>query len=600
MTLARDRAVRVWDAATGQLVGSPLKHADAVSLATFSADGRHVLTTSADGLVRLWNTASGDELQRFWQSGAVQHAEFGPAGASVLTLEGKVVRLWDLTVAEPPAPVPAEVAGRTWFSPDGKIVLRANGSTAQLSTVDKNQPIGAAIKHQHPVTAAIFSGDSKRVATLCNEQAGTDLEWLIQVWDTATGKEVGPAVLHLHPVTALAINRDGKTVLTATSVNQTEVRLGFYDTATAQAILKKPILFSQPIARALFTPDGKFAVTAMGNIVNMWDPNTGEQAGKRTVHTFRSAVTQFVFSPDGKRILTADSAGAVFIAEVGTMEEVAKLPDHPGAVTFAAFSADGKRVATCCADRNVRIWEVDKAKPVGTPMAHSAVPLAAFSPDGRWLATAAGNHLRLWDATTGEPASPALLHAPEPAPITYLTVRADGKVVTGTGQADDPRGRRTWDLLPDARPIAEIEEMVHLLTGHRLENLAVASVSADAAKKAWDDLKPRFPADFAASPARELAWVRRALAECERDQNWAGVISHIDRLIAAEPGRVDLYLQRAAAHRACTSSTGCWPTTPPPSPRPRTGWTSFRCGPRPTSSNASGSKPWPTIRASSS
>jgi WD40 repeat protein len=314
-------------------------------------------------------------------------------------------------------------------------------------------------------------------------------------------------------------------------------------------------LFSQALARAQFTPDGRLAVTAMaGGIVKMWNPATAEQEGKGTTHG--APLTALAFSPDNKRMLTADQKGVVFIAEVGTGEAVGQLPDHPGAVTYAAFSPDGQRVATCCADRTVRVWDVAKATPLTPPIAHPATALAAFSHDGRWLATAAGNRLRLWDAATGEPASPPLPHAPESSPITYLAVAPDGKVVTGTGAADDPRGRRTWDLLPDARPVADIQEMVKLLTGHRLEGQAAVVVAAADAKKSWDDLRPRYPADFSPDAGRALAWARRALDECEREQNWVGAVRHLDRLIAAEPARVDLYLRRASAHRAMKQLDG--------------------------------------------
>src|SRR5581483_2950344 len=63
-------------------------------------------------------------------------------------------------------------------------------------------------------------------------------------------------------------------------------------------------------------------------------------------------------------------------------------------------------------------------------------------------------------------------------------------------------------------------------------------------------LRPRYPDDFAPSLGRALAWARRGLDECERDKNWVGALRHLDRLIAAEPGRADLYLKRVAFHKA--------------------------------------------------
>ena len=358
LTVSADRTAHVWDAGSGESVAQ-LRHSDHVGLAAFSPDGRHILTGCADGTLHLWDATSGEEMQRIWQEAPAQSATFSPDGAAVLVGEGKALRVWDLTVGESTAQsVPTESA-LTRFSPDGKLILRAKGTTAQLSTVDRDAPVGPPLKHKASITAAMFSGDSKSVAILCNASQGGDIEFQIQVWDAATGKESGPVLTFLHPLTAMALNRDGKTVLTVSVANATEFRLGFYEAATGK-LMGKEVLFAMPPARAQFTPDGKLAVTAMpGGQVKMWDPATSEQSGKSTTH--HAPLTQIVFSADHKRMLTADRMGIVFIGEVGTGEAICQLPDHPGAVTFGAFSPDGKRVVTACADGNVRVWDIDKA-----------------------------------------------------------------------------------------------------------------------------------------------------------------------------------------------------------------------------------------------
>ena len=62
---------RLWDAEAGKPIGEPLKgHADAVMSAEFSPDGKRILTTSTDGMVRLWKIfANTQEL--------VSHAKAG-------------------------------------------------------------------------------------------------------------------------------------------------------------------------------------------------------------------------------------------------------------------------------------------------------------------------------------------------------------------------------------------------------------------------------------------------------------------------------------------------------------------------------------------
>jgi WD40 repeat protein len=58
------------------------------------------------------------------------------------------------------------------------------------------------------------------------------------------------------------------------------------------------------VSSAVFSPDGKRVLTAsVDNTARLWDAATGKQMGPDMRH--EDAVTSAVFSPDGKRVLTA-------------------------------------------------------------------------------------------------------------------------------------------------------------------------------------------------------------------------------------------------------------------------------------------------------
>jgi WD40 repeat protein len=68
LTGCEDHKARLWDVATGKLLGPPLAHQGSVQAVAFSPDGRTLLTGSHDQTARLWDAATAKPLGPPWRT----------------------------------------------------------------------------------------------------------------------------------------------------------------------------------------------------------------------------------------------------------------------------------------------------------------------------------------------------------------------------------------------------------------------------------------------------------------------------------------------------------------------------------------------------
>ena len=110
------------------------------------------------------------------------------------------------------------------------------------------------------------------------------------------------------------------------------------------------------------------------------------------------------FSPDG-RLHANNRVGTVVVWDLETGEEIAVLPDLTDAhqVRSTSFSADESRLMATTQDGRYRLWDTVTWEPVEIPVDLGTIPIAGFSPDGRYLAlVAVDGTITVRDAETFE------------------------------------------------------------------------------------------------------------------------------------------------------------------------------------------------------
>lgn len=126
LTVCDDRAVRLWDRQTGELLAPPMWHTDIPVFAAFSPDGQLAMTTGYDGAVRLWNFATGEPaVPPLHHVGLVYYAAFNSDGRLLVTFNDQGARVWDWAKGRAlTAPLPAPLAVQHLdFTPDSRHLL---------------------------------------------------------------------------------------------------------------------------------------------------------------------------------------------------------------------------------------------------------------------------------------------------------------------------------------------------------------------------------------------------------------------------------------------------------------------------------------------
>lgn len=357
--VGQDYVVKTWDIASGSLVATlnELQPQNGYSQSHFalsySPDGQYLMVAGSR-FVGVWNSANRElYVSAETNSDPVYDIDFSPTGQLLSSVSKPDVSLWQfpegalLTQQEQ-----IRTDGDAFFSPDGeKLITSKSDNTIQLWPV--------------------FETGTKQ---------NFEFEWNIPGSDDGISGTIGSAIF----------SPDGQFFALVTK-NTGKVELRRLSDGSVKKLMHMGTKLGSG-GQLIFSPDGKYLIGSLNDIVCLFSLETGE-----ALKSLRGG-QNIALSPDGTHLAGAGKDKVVRLWTIPDAKILYELEEQPSTINTMAFSPDGKLLAIGATDGRVTIFLVSDGTLLRSWIAHSrSVRDILFTPDGKYLVSASfDGTIRIW------------------------------------------------------------------------------------------------------------------------------------------------------------------------------------------------------------
>mmetsp|Transcript_32121 Transcript_32121/g.51709 ORF Transcript_32121/g.51709 Transcript_32121/m.51709 type:complete len:453 (-) Transcript_32121:188-1546(-) len=353
-------------------------HESLINSCSFSKDGNLVVSSSADGTVRLWHANSGQQLASFegHDGMMVQNCAFIPSAKQclrhlkkieesdceeeteeeeeedqplVISASDEDIKLWGAHDGKEKGSMEIECDGMLQgfaLSPDGrKIISNMDDQCIILSTIGETKAVSLR-GHEGAAKSFCFSSDGEQILTSSTDGS-------VKLWDSDSGDEILDFKGH-----------------------------------------------SESVLKAVFSPDNARILSCSADMtLRLWERLTGKQMAVLDGHG--SEIHLCNFSPNGRWIASASKDKDIKIWNAETHEEIATLRGHKSFVWSIQFSPNSMLLLSTACDGSMLLWALPHGELLGSLQGHTeGVKSCSFSPGGKALVSSShDNTLMLWNMT---------------------------------------------------------------------------------------------------------------------------------------------------------------------------------------------------------
>lgn len=330
---------------------------DNLNMLVYLPDGRTLATTTWDGIVRYWDSETGEEKNNFSLSGwvGIHDIAFSPDGTKVVIGSGNQ-----------PNPAPDwEPVGFTFIrgisntqtltltheihvddvaiAPNGRLFATAAEQT-QLWDIETGEEVATCASEFPSLQLSFLPGGEQLVALTEN---------LVIVCDALTGEVVQQFAPQTDaPFWKMALHPNGR-LLAVAETNTVQI----WDMPLNEVVASLPVPEMNRRAKLIFSPDGRYLANMPhwssdpDSPLTVWESETWQP----TVNRSEGRLNDFAFSPNGNFLALVNNNGDVWVVDAANGHEINRLPETIQSEELV-FRPDGKQLAILGWGGDVLLW----------------------------------------------------------------------------------------------------------------------------------------------------------------------------------------------------------------------------------------------------